>query len=399
MKKYRLFDTSALVQRIMGLTSMAPDDPPNGGGSPPPPPASPPAAPPPPPASPPAAPPPPPASPPAAPPPPPASPPAAPPPPPAATDDTWKTALAGDNVDRLAQLKDYKTSDELFARLSAKPVADWETMKKQLAGDDVEALALLNKYTDPQQGMKAWRSAIAKISEGGKIKIPGENATAEELAEYAKATGVPEKIEDYKITAKPVDGYTPTEGDKAVVETIKTKVHEMLAQGAGARPEQIINFATQMYYDLTVQQMAATEERAAELALEGERENRKLWGDSQYDNMINIAVAGARKYFPGEDTAEFERFMGLKLETGHALFDHPIVQRMFAQIGQQHIEDPFFLSAAKGKTDFDPQARVAQIRAMRVGTGAQQKEYAELSKPGGELEKLLAGLEQQKKRA
>lgn len=284
----------------------------------------------------------------------------------------------------------------MFARLNA-PTADWETFKKSMAGDDPKALEFLNRFADPQQAFKAWQSAQTKLTEGGKIKIPDANSTPEEVAAYNKAIGLPEKVEDYKITAKAPDGYEVTDYDKSALSNITTKVHEALAKGA--KPNDIVNFAHNLYYEMSADAATKSEETAADLALETERQMRELWGDAEYDNKIALGIAGAQKFFPTQDQAEFEKFMGLKLETGHALFDHPIVQRMFAQIGLQHVEDPFFLAAAKGKTDFDPSKRVAEIQKMRTGTSAEQKQYATLSAPGGELERLMAGLERTKQRA
>jgi hypothetical protein len=335
------------------------------------------------------------------PPPPPLSPPVAPPPPPVApppapTGDDWRTKFVGDNTERLEQLKAFETEDAMFARLNA-PTGDWETFKKAMAGDDTKALEFLNRFADPQQAFKAWQSAQAKLTEGGKVKIPDANATPEELAAYNKAIGLPEKVEDYKITAAPPKGYEPTDYDKSALTNITNRVHEAL--GKGAKPNDIVNFAHQLYYEMSADAAVKSEETAADLALETEREMRQLWGDAAYDNKIALGIAGAKKFFPVDDEAEFERFMGMKLESGHALFDHPLVQRMFAQIGLQHVEDPYFLAAATGKTDFDPAKRIAEIHRLRTGTGAEQRQYAELSKPGGELERLTAGLARNKGRS
>lgn len=312
-------------------------------------------------------------------------------PPPAAADD-WRTKFGADRADAL---KAFETEDALFARLNA-PTGDWESFKKAMAGDDVKAMEFLNRFADPQQAFKAWQSAQTKLTEGGKIKIPDANSTPEEIAAYNKAIGLPEKVEDYKITATPPDGYEVTDYDKSALSNITTQVHAALAKGA--KPTDIVNFAHRLYYEMSADAATKSEELAADLALDTEKKMRELWGDAEYDNKIALGIAGAQRFFPTQDQAAFEKFMGLKLETGHALFDHPIVQQMFAQIGLQHVEDPFFLAAAKGRTDFDPTKRIAEIQKMRTGTGAEQKQYAELSKPGGELEKLMAGVERNKTR-
>lgn len=328
---------------------------------------------------------------------PPVAPPAPPPPPaPNAEWETLKTTLAGGNADRAKLLEGVGGVDQLFEKVGAQPQTfSWEDAKKLLAGEDPAAQALLGKYTDPQQATKAWLSLQGKLSEGGRVKIPGEGATPEELSEYAKAIGLPESVDKYEITAKPADGYEVTDGDKTAVASITKDLHELVAKGA--KPAELINFATQRYYDMAAQAIVDSEERAAQAAVEGEEENRKLWGD-KYDTNIGFAIAGAKKFFPGTDQ-EFDALMGAKLDTGHALFDHPLIQRIFAQVGMEHAEDPFFLAAKNKNTGFDPAKRIDEIKAMRNGTSEQRKQYAELSKPGGELAKLIEGLEKQKNRS
>lgn len=294
----------------------------------------------------------------------------------------WREALAGGDSARLEKLKAYETPEQLITRLDT----NW---RKDMAGDDPEALKFLEKYNDPAAAYKAWRSATAKISEGGKVKIPGENATPEELAEWAKAMGVAEAPDKYEITAKPDDKIAGEigDGDKAMLGEITNRVHEAFKAGkvdAGT----IVNLAHQVYYDMTLKASEMSLERGLQLAQEAEAENRKIWGDADYQKMIEYAIGGAKQFFPGQED-EFYKFMGQRLETGHALFDHPIVQRMFAQIGLQTIEDPMFLALQDGKTTFDIEKRIDEIRGMRNGSQAQRAEYARLSAPGGELARLL----------
>lgn len=309
----------------------------------------------------------------------------------AATWDSVRQSLSGGNADRAQLLSSFTTPDALFERLNTQP-PDW---RAQMAGDNADDLQFLNKYADPQQAFKAWRSATTKLSEGGRVKVPGENATPEERAEYARAIGVPDKVEAYKITAKPAQGYTETEGDKAFIPTLTTKVHEMLARGAA--PQDIMNFAVQTYYDIAAQNIIESETQAAAKFDEGVAANKKLWGD-EYDKNIHWAIAGARQFFPGDDKA-FEEFAGIKLDSGHKLLDHPLMQRIFAQVGSQFSEDPFFLQNAGQNAGFEPEKRKQEILAMKNGTAAQQREYAKLSAPGGELERINEGLARRAGRA
>lgn len=328
------------------------------------------------------------------------SPPAAPPPPPTAPsggpDPEWvatRVTLAGGNAERAKLLESFDAPDKLFERLTAEPAKpDPNAWRSMMAGDDPAELKELERYSDPIQARKAWKEAVKKITAEGRIKVPGENATPEEIAEYTKAIGVPEKVDDYKITAKPVDGYEVNDVDKTFLAGMTNKLHGALAKGAG--PNEIVNLAHQLYLDAAADAAVQREERAADAAVDGERINRALWG-SKYDQNLDWAIAGAKKFFPGNDEA-FNQFMGQKLESGHALFDHPVIQQMFAQVGMEHAEDPFMLAAKSGNKGFDPAKRKEEILAMRNGTAAQRAEYAKLSAPGGELERLNAAMERGK---
>lgn len=312
----------------------------------------------------------------------------------AAAWETMRTSLSGGNADRAKVLEGFASPDALFERITAEPPAapDWRV---QMAGEDQDALKFLEKYADPQQAMKAWRSLQTKLSEGGKVKVPGEGATPEEIAEYVKAIGVPEKVDGYQITAKPADGYEVSESDKAFLGGTTEKLHELLAKGA--KPGDIVNFLHQTYYDAAAQSVIDAENAAADLAYEGEQANRKLWKE-KYEENIQWAIAGAKQYFPGSE-AEFEETMGLRMADGRALFDHPMIQRIFAQVGREHAEDPFFLAQKDGGKGFDPEKRITEIHAMRNGTADQRREYQKLSAPGGELEKLMAVRERKSGRA
>jgi len=307
--------------------------------------------------------------------------------------ETMRTQLAGGNQDRATALQSFASPDALFERITAQPTPpSWTDIQKMLAGDDPNAQQFWSKYADPTLASKSVLSLQTKLSEGGRIKLPGDNATAEELAEYRTALGIPEAADKYNITAAPPKGYEASDADKAMVGTLTTELHDMVSKGA--KPEQLINFAVQKYYDVAAQNIVSVEERAADAAYEGEQENRKLWGD-KYETNIQWAIAGAKHFFPGNDE-DFDALMGTRLESGHALFDHPVMQRIFAQVGLEHAEDPFVgAMRTKGGSGFDPQKRVNEIQSWRNGTAQQREDYAKATSPGGELYKLQEGLARQ----
>lgn len=318
--------------------------------------------------------------------------------PPAFDAAAWaatRATLAGGNQDRAQALESFADPDALFARITAPEPVDW---RKAMAGDDVDELKALERYADPAAARKAWKAATAEISAGGRVKIPGADATPEEIAAYNKALGVPEKADGYTITATAPEGYEISEADKGFLGTMTARLHDAISKGA--KPNDIVNLAHQLYLDTAADAVINAENAAADAAVAGEAENKKLWG-AQYPENVRLAITGARHFFPGTDD-QFEQFMGLKLETGHALFDHPMTQRMFAQIAREAgavVQDPFFLAAKAGNKGFDPVKRKNEILKMREGSSAERAEYARLSAPGGELSQLVTAMTRQSSQA
>ncbi|MED5545631.1 MAG: hypothetical protein VYD90_10295 [Pseudomonadota bacterium] len=54
-------------------------------------------------------------------------------------------------------------------------------------------------WRTPDDAIKSYREAERALRDGGRIKVPGEGATAEEVASYRTAIGVPETVEGYTL--------------------------------------------------------------------------------------------------------------------------------------------------------------------------------------------------------
>lgn len=303
----------------------------------------------------------------------------------------WRATLAGDNAERLEALRAYETPDALFEKLNAKPPAapDWRTV---LAGDNADDLKLLEGVAEPATFLKRFRDTRKALTESGRVRLPGEGADDETLAEWRKAFGVAEKPDAYEITAKAQDGYEPSDNDKALLGRLSTKLHEAMSKGA--RAGDLMNIATQFYYDEAGAAAIASEDRAAELALDTKDELTKLWGSS-FDENVSYAIAGVRQFFPGKTDEELDEFLGMRLETGHKIGDHPAFLRMFAQVGREHAEDPFFQKMRGENKGFDPAARKAELLALRE---TDPRRYAS-KEVQDELDRINAGLLRQQNRA
>jgi len=80
------------------------------------------------------------------------------------------------------------------------PTDKWgENWREEHSGGDEKTLKRLQRYTDPGAVINALTAAQNKIASGDMgAKLP-ENATETELADYRKATGVPETAADYDV--------------------------------------------------------------------------------------------------------------------------------------------------------------------------------------------------------
>ncbi len=116
----------------------------------------------------------------------------------------WKTTFAGDNADTLKSLESYKTPQDFLtafqststelSTLKSAPAFDW---RKQVSGGDEAAAKLLERYTTADAFGKAHLEAVKKISAGEFAKPLPKDAKPEQVTEWRKANGIPEKPEDY----------------------------------------------------------------------------------------------------------------------------------------------------------------------------------------------------------
>lgn len=78
---------------------------------------------------------------------------------------------------------------------------------------------------------KAYRSAEKALHDSGRVKVPGEGASAEEIAAYRSATGVPETAEGYEITLPETSG--GLELDTGTISKLAAIAHEAGLPKAG----------------------------------------------------------------------------------------------------------------------------------------------------------------------
>jgi len=260
---------------------------------------------------------------------------------------------------------------------------DW---RKQVAGDDEKRMKALERYPDLASYDKAFRDTQTALRDSGRVKVPGKDATPEEIAEFGKTLGVPESPDQYEITVQPPEGLEIGEADQAVLQGAVAKLH---AKGGFAATPEVANLAHEVYYEM-MEEQASQMAAAAELGKQATEKNLKTdWGSEFKINMAYASNA-ITSYFNADSA---EEVLQIPLADGSRLGDNEQFVRAMANAGRATSEDPAFLQTLTGG-DMSGDAldtEIAKVKAWRTsGDKADQKRYQEASQPGGKLQQLLA---------
>lgn len=315
---------------------------------------------------------------------PPASPPAAPPAPPAKPAKA-ATPPAGD-----PPAGDPPATPPAGDPPAADPAAWRAEMAAEIGGDDAKAVAKALKQLErfKTQGAvgKSWMEAATAMSDSSRVKMPGKDATAEDIAGWNKALGVPEKADGYNmkaiLKAAVPEGMTADEGDKEFLKAAFENFHKLGGEAASPRA---IEAMTKFYFETKENQTAQALANEQTLRVQTEKELKKEWGPEFKANM-DFAKAGLTMLF---GKGQIDEVLKTRLADGALLGNYkPFLQAM-AQGGRALAQDPLQWAAAGiGGDAKSVDERISEIMALRNGTPAQKKQYDEASKSGGELETL-----------
>lgn len=174
------------------------------------------------------------------------------------------------------------------AATAAKAPAWSEKWREEYAGTDEKVLKRLQRYTTPKAALDAMIEAQNKIADGSYKKLP-ENATAEQLAEYRKANGIPEKPEAY--LEKLPDGLVIGEEDKPLIEKFTKAFHDKNADPS------VVHAAIKTYYDIVDEQEGLRAEANVAAKTATEDTLRAEWGPDYRSNtnLINSFLGSMPK--------------------------------------------------------------------------------------------------------
>jgi hypothetical protein len=289
-----------------------------------------------------------------------------------------------------------KPEDKADGKLTkAEQTQKWrEEMAEHVAAGDKKAYARelkrLERITDPKAVWGMYRELESKFTSGGLIKVPGKDAKPEEIAEFHKALGVPEKPEDYFKDVKLENGAVIGEADKPLVDGFAAAVHK-----SGATP-QFVNAALNWYYANQEEQAAAMDEADDEFRRESERALKDEFGASfkRKTNAIAVLFASA----PGgtdvkNEGSLYARLMGGRTADGKIIGNDPDMVRLLVNLASE--VSPTATVVEDGMGVKGAQARLAEIQKLRS-----TDKHAYWSDPIQKEEAdLIAALEKEKLRA
>lgn len=172
---------------------------------------------------------------------------------------------------------------------------------------------MVSKLASPSEFPRALAEHTRQMAElterqKGMIKIPGEKATPEEIAEYRKARGVAEKAEDIKVYRP--EGLKETPEIKALEASFQKVAFE-----AGLTQTEADN-VMKGYYNIETEASKAMDLQATRRAQETQNALKAEWG-ADYDANHEITVRALNHYF-GKD---MPAFLDLELKDGTRVGD------------------------------------------------------------------------------
>ena len=230
----------------------------------------------------------------------------------AATTETTATATAAAATTATTEVKTEATTEV--------KADDWRSVIK-----DPKVKEFTANFTDPAALAEFSFKSRQKLSNA--VNIPGKDATPEDVAEFNKKLGVPEKPEGYNY-ALPEDLVTPEVKDEHQVSVngFLSAVHK-----AGATPG-VVKAALDWFYEDVRQAKANQDATLKNSVSDGEARLRKEWGQD-YDANTEFA---RREY--GRVDPEFAALMDQAELGGVKLRNHPAAMRVFAAYGRMNGE-------------------------------------------------------------
>lgn len=246
-----------------------------------------------------------------------------------------------------------------------------EKWREDMAGTDEKDLQTLQRMAGPKDLWNAYKALRGKMS-SGELKAPlPKDATPEQVAEFRKENGIPEKAEEY-LKALP-EGLVFGDKDKAVLDPFLKDMHDMNA------PPAVVAKALEAYRGSLEQQQARMQEADVDFQINTEDTLRAEWGAKDYRINMNAIQGFLKANFP---EAAQNALMNARDDKGRPLMSNPEFLR--GLIAPARALNPVGTTHGSGPDSLDTiESRITELKKV-MGTkawyadDAKQAEYRQL---------------------
>jgi hypothetical protein len=237
------------------------------------------------------------------------------------------TTKAADTTAATKTEKAAETSTTAAAATETKPAAsDYGAWVEGLSDADKKAYAKNFKGFDGiLDGALNLRKEIST-----RVKVPGKDASPEDVAAFRKAIGAAEKPEDYKAATP--EGYEMGEVQTALLGAMQKAAHE-----SGVPAASFESF-TKTYFEMEKAVQEKVEAEVDQYRRDNEVAMKKEFGADYEKLMAGAKLFVDQRLNVPEFTALLEdkiTWNGVSMQLG----SHPAVVKMLTQIGQRTAED------------------------------------------------------------
>ncbi len=214
---------------------------------------------------------------------------------------------------------------------------DWRTkMAEHAAAGDKKIfdkeMKRLQRFTDPTAIYSGYREAESKLTSGTLTKVPGKDATEEEIKAFHKTLGVPEKPEELVSNLELPDGVTLGKQDKALASEFAENMH-----AAGFTQNQM-NTAFAWYLKNEEERSAYVDETDDANKQKFSKELKEEFGGSFKRNMNAMGelftMAPGGKNLDNEG-ALINRLLGGRMADGTIIGDDPDMTRFLVTLATE----------------------------------------------------------------
>lgn len=185
------------------------------------------------------------------------------------------------------------------------------------------------------------------------VRVPGKNATPEEIATYHKAIGIPEKPEDYEFSDLP-------EGMELNDQIKESRLEWGKRFKAVGIPKEAAKELSRLANEDAIREAKAQKEADESFAKKQEEALRSEWKGEEYDRNKTLAIRAFTE-LASRTGLKIEDLTRIETKDGRFLMDRAEIVKMFAAIGREMSEG----SIGPTLTDSEKDTVDDQIRVVR----------------------------------